>query len=207
MSSSRLLQEEQLETLRTLWVAQGAPIAQRLRAPLSDAEIDKVTESIGVSLPSEARTWWGWHDGAESDEAVGAELGPDLRFMSLSEAVDQYRFWRGLFEEEWKGLTDDFYDDPDYWWRPSWLPVTERSGAIRIETAVNPGQPSPVYWAYFADHDAQGLARPRVSSMGEMVDWWIEALEAGSWAFDPGKQRWMEQPERMPPHRRSSGLI
>jgi cell wall assembly regulator SMI1 len=67
------LTEDLLEQLAARWREQGMPIVESLRPGLSDAEMDELTQPLGVLLPREARTWWGWHNGAD---AGSADLGP-----------------------------------------------------------------------------------------------------------------------------------
>jgi hypothetical protein len=51
--------------------------------------MDELTDSIGITLPMEARTWWGWHDGAFPPRPglAAAALGPQREFVPLEEAV------------------------------------------------------------------------------------------------------------------------
>src|SRR4051812_33459285 len=87
--TDRLLDGDLLSQLEERWRSQGAAIADRLRPGLSSIEIDEVTAGSGLTLPTEAKTWWGWHDGA-ADLASGAgQLGPGFFFLPLSAALDE----------------------------------------------------------------------------------------------------------------------
>jgi len=208
-SAPQTLRLDQLETLHALWAEQGAPIADRLRPGLPDEAIDGLTEPLAVRLPVEARTWWGWHDGTKADEDNGytGELGPEFGFLTLAQAVREYRTMRAMFEDLWHGDTAETYDDPDYWWRPSWFPITNRRGLVRCDTAVPLEAPCPIYWAYSHDHDAEGLSHPRTASFGEMVSWWIEALQDGAWEYNRHENRWIHRAERVEAGRLRSGLV
>jgi hypothetical protein len=125
-------------------------------------------------------------------------------FLPLGEAVALYRQTREMFRDIWEA------EDPamvDYWWRSSWFPITERRGAVRCDCAVTEGAPTPIYWAYSHDHDADGLTNPKVDSFGTMVTWWVEALETGAWHYNASANRWEHQPDLLPPERERSGLV
>jgi hypothetical protein len=84
--SSRLLTEHLLEELAERWRALRAPIADSLRPGLSDAEMDALVSPLGLRLPHEARVWWGWHDGTDSDllsHGIGNQIVP----LRLAQAV------------------------------------------------------------------------------------------------------------------------
>jgi cell wall assembly regulator SMI1 len=197
-----MLTPELLDGLKELWAREGAPVLQHLRPGLAPEEIDALTEPLGVRLPTEARTWWGWHDGVSGTVALGVqrELGPGLPFLPLGDAVALYR-------HALQQAAEVAGDQADYWWRPSWFPVTERSGEIRCDCSVEDGSPTPIYWAYSHDHDADGLANPKVESFGTMVTWWIEAVESGAWRYSAEARRWEYLPEALHAERKRSGLV
>src|SRR4051794_27565273 len=64
------LTTELLTKLAAHWRAVGAPIADHLRTGLTDTQMDEVTASIDVTLPLEARTWWGWSAGPVAGRGV-----------------------------------------------------------------------------------------------------------------------------------------
>lgn len=100
-------------------------------------------------------------------------------------------------------------DDPrmaDYWWRPSWFPISDCRGFIRCDCAVEEGTPTPIFWAFSHDHDAEGLRHPRVDSFGTMVQWWLDALATGAWRYLP-EGRWELRSELLPRERERSGLV
>jgi cell wall assembly regulator SMI1 len=201
-----MLTGDLLDELEGQWRRQRAPLAAGLRPGLTDQDIDDLTAPLEIRLPREARMWWQWHDGAGSTGglAVDRELGPGLAFYSLREAVELCRQMRDMFRDIWAA---DGPEVVDYWWRPTWFPISERRGAIRCDCAVADDQPTPIYWAYSHDHDAEGLTKPRVDSFGTMVRWWIDALETGAWSYDTDAHRWAHNPELVPAARERSGLV
>lgn len=200
--AAALLTPDLLENLQEKWTLQRAPVVEHLRPGLSPDQIDAMTEPLGVRLPTEARTWWSWHDGVSRTTALGAhrELGPSFPFLPLDEAATHYQHAR-------QQAAEVAGDRADYWWRPSWFPITERRGEVRCECSVPAEAPCPIYWAYSHDHDAEGLTRPRVDSFGAMVAWWIEAIEIGAWQYNSAEGGWEYRPQLLSPDREASGLV
>jgi hypothetical protein len=132
--------------------------------------------------------------------AAARELGPDLPFLPLEEAAALYRHAR-------EQAIHVAGDRADYWWRPSWFPITMRLGEIRCDCSGPQSAPAPIYWAYSHDHDAEGLTVPKVESFGTIVKWWIEALESGAWRYEVENHRWERHSELLSADRESSGLV
>jgi hypothetical protein len=201
-----MLTPDLLERLEFLWRTQQAPVADRLQPGLSEAALDELTSPVGIRLPTEARMWWQWHNGAAPDLSLAArrELGPGFAFLPLEEAVVLVERLRTMAQQVW---APEGQEAVDYWWRPTWFPITERRGAVRLDCAVPDGEPCPVYWAYSHDHDADGLTTPKVTSLGTMIGWWIEALENGAWRYNTENSRWQYHPELIDAERERSGLV
>jgi hypothetical protein len=146
--------------------------------------------------------WWAWHDGVSREVPFGAarELGPDLPFLPLDEAARLYQHAR-------EQAVEVAVEQADLWWRPTWFPITMRLGEIRCDCSGPQNAPTPIYWAYSHDHDAEGLTVPKVESFGTMVKWWTEALQSGAWRYEVETQRWERQPELLSPDRERSGLV
>jgi cell wall assembly regulator SMI1 len=191
-----------LRELEEAWARQGAPVPKHLRPGLTTEEITRLTRPLSLELPDEARMWWAWHDGVSRNVPFGAarELGPDLPFLPLEEAASLYQHAR----EQAVRVAGE---QADHWWRPTWFPITMRLGEIRCDCSGPQNAPSPIYWAYSHDHDAEGLTAPKVESFGTMVKWWTEALKSGAWRYDGENQRWERHPELLPPDRERSGLV
>jgi cell wall assembly regulator SMI1 len=191
-----------LSELEDAWARQGASLLGCLRPGLAPEEIDRLTQPLGLEFPDEARMWWSWHDGVSREVpfAAARELGPDLPFLPLEEAARLYQHAR----EQAVRVAGE---QADHWWRPTWFPITMRLGEIRFDSAGPQSAPTPIYWAYSHDHDAEGLTVPKVESFGTMVKWWTEALESGAWRYEVENHRWDRQPELLPPNRERSGLV
>ena len=199
-TAPQMLSPALLDELERHWRSQQVPIVSRLRPGLSGAEMDELTAPLGVRLPDEARTWWGWHDGAETTRNTHLRsIGSGFAFLSLAEALEETRSQRSI------AIDDDVYSAEE-WWSPSWLAMTQQNGSIVCDCAVARGQPSPirrVWWGSTAPENAAIKAR----SLGELLSWWIEAYDVGAWSYLPDSVGWDYQPERLRFELRTLGLI
>lgn len=195
-----LLTFELLDQLEARWRTQGARIADVLRPGLPEARIDELTAPLGLRLPYEARLWWGWHDGA--DEPLGARtleygMTPLLNFAPLNMAAKWYPERREI-------ALDTDMGDADEFWSPTWFPIAQL-GNVACECDVEDGAPSPILDVDYHHGDVPGAVAAR--SFGEMVSWWIEAIDSGWWRFDQTAQRWQRDLDRLPLERGRTGLI
>lgn len=190
---------ELLARLEGRWRDIGAPIAQHLRPGLSAERIDEIVAPLGLTVPAEARVWWGWHDGASASTRPDGEPFPGWWFPSLGAAVSQAEWER----REAVALAGE--DAEKLLWRASWLPVATDIGGnhAALDCAAPPDEPSPVYYA-----DREGGAEkfePRAASLGLMIQWWIDAIDSGAAHFDGG--RWHRDFARFDADRARSGLL
>lgn len=154
---------------------------------------------LGLRLPAEARTWWAWHDGAEPDPAaVSRQLGPGQEYLSLREAVRLYQDEREMFTH------DPFVREL----RPAdRFPIAYVSGPITCDCSVDEGAPTPIFHVHSHDYDIDGVRNPKAGSFGEMVTWWIEALEGGGWVWDRSGSHWTRNESRLDARHSASGLV
>ena len=191
-TDAQFLSLAQLERLEALWAEQGAPLVANLRPGLSEHEIEAQLRPLGLRAPAEARLWWGWHDGVPSGQAriMG---GSWFRFFTLSDAVAQYHSSRGVAKQA-AGIDEE---GADRFWHPSWLPITETGygAVIACDCAVAEGSVTPIRvvdWGRKEDSDV-----PVAGSFGQMVAWWIEAIERGAWRYDADLGRWEIDHQRL----------
>jgi cell wall assembly regulator SMI1 len=196
-----------LDALLQRWRACGAPIAERLRPGLTRAEIRAMTEPLSLTLPEEALRWWEWHDGTFAaqfsvERALGAFGG--LVHLTLAEAIELYGK-RMRPQEEWE--RDTFEEDLVLWDR-TWLPIaTEDTGRVIVCSCGDPsGVLSPVHALEWGEA-ASEVADRGTRSFGELVTWWIEALDSGGWHYDAGTRTWTQRADRIDPDRIAACLV
>jgi hypothetical protein len=121
-----MLTVDQLTQLKLRWERLGlVGVLDHLRPGLTDAEMDALTEPLGIVLPEEARVWSGWHDGTDPlgiDPIRGEEfamLAPGRIFLSLGDAVKECQILRGLLREG--------YGSNDFW--RQWQAVEHAGGS------------------------------------------------------------------------------
>ena len=181
-SSPRLLTTELLGQLDQRLRDLGAPVTRIWRPGLSDEEMDQLTEPISLTLPTEARAWWGWHDGVERgvdwpQPAIGTGWVP----LPLAEAVQDAISTREIAAQ----LAAQGHDDPRGDWSMSWIALCGNPSPERLacECAVSVGVASPAI--YFDPEGNDEPQRPKAASIGEVVHIWLEALDDGTWRIDP----------------------
>jgi cell wall assembly regulator SMI1 len=191
MAERPLLSLTQLERLEALWAEQGAPLVEHLRPGLTNEEIERQLRCLGQRLPREAVLWWKWHDGVLSGKSdiMG---GPQFRFLTLGGAVRVYHRSRNVAETAARTS-----EEADHLWHPSWFPITETGygGVIACDCRVATQDPTPIRmvdWGGKEDSDV-----PVAGSFGQMVAWWIEAIDCGAWSYDPDLNRWEIDHQRL----------
>lgn len=120
-SSPRLLDDALLRDFESRLRETGAPVARALRPGLRDAEMDALTAQLDVSLPDEARRWWGLHDGATAQpgfEPPALGPHPSFSFFPLARAVEITASIRRILREAWKSQGVGAFGPH---WQPAWL--------------------------------------------------------------------------------------
>jgi cell wall assembly regulator SMI1 len=188
--------EDQLRT-------QGVPVNEWKRPGLTGDQADEILAPLGLRLPVEGRAWWGWHDGP-TPEGRALLFGPWKYCVSLVKAVEIYREFRGIVEA---GVEPDNppLDDPDYRWNPAWLPIDGPQLPTVIDCSVPEGEPTPLRFIDLAD--VEESPKPRAQSLGQMVSWWIAALETGAWKWDRQSETWERDRDRLDETIRMSPLL
>jgi hypothetical protein len=162
---ARLLDTTLLDRLEAAWRAQGAEIMSVLAPGLGDRAMRRALEPLGIDLPEEARRWWGWHNGVTVQTPHGWEIGPEVGFYSLEQAIRQYFEERASVNEgEW----------PDHW-----LPLTRFSHGPLVIDCGDP-QTAVVYRVDWEIDDFRAA-----DSMGAMVELWLDMFDTGAWSWNP----------------------
>jgi cell wall assembly regulator SMI1 len=182
-----LLDEATLERLEGLLIRHRPDVVDALAPGLSDERMDELAASIDLTLGHEPRGWWGWHDGSLT------YILPGLGHLSLEEAIAEYterRRWARRFMDE--SQTADALRDEEIWWRRSWLPIFETGGQhVLVLECEEPDGPAPVRqidWSLLPEAQYAAVLAP---SLGEFLERYIAAIEAGRHWYDAEKGDWV----------------
>lgn len=188
-----ILSEALLEQLASRWRSQGMPIANSLRPGISDSEMDELTQPIGITLPEEARTWWGWHDGAlpPGPDHGNTDLGPGVPFSPLADAVRNTISVREIMT----GVDGEL----DTHWQHSWLTMNWGGDTTVIDCGVAFDEPVPARHYRFEEPETGAIG---VSSIGTLVTLYIDAFDRGAWAYDRGRGVWVGDESKSDPDSR-----
>jgi hypothetical protein len=185
-----------LEELADRWRRHGAPVGDGLQPGLVGEQIDALTAPLGLRLPTEARVWWGWHDGVYASRVRWArerEVVPGLEFLPLAEAVRRCIDMRVISLDWHKSAAGA---EPDPWWGPSWFVLTDagQAGIIAGDCAIPDGAPTPIRCV---DPPEPGNvpSTPILGSLGALVQGWIDAFDQGAWTYT---DRWQIDAEHRP---------
>ncbi len=191
-----------LEALERALGEQLAPITHCLQPGLGDEEIDQAVAPLGVTLPAEAKRWWGWHDGAVMPGDAYPALGPKFAFRPLADRVREYEFQRMLAEEVAEG--DE--RERERAWPAHMFPFVDLvDGSVLMLDCSTEGEAATV-WLNPVDglYDDHAPAAPTV---GQLVSWWVDALQGGGWLFDQDQQLWIIAADALPAQAQAVGLV
>lgn len=178
----RSLSDVELDRLLATLKQAGAPIATRLNPGLSRSEQDAIVGPAGIELSEEARVWWGWRNGVDLDAAKPAATSLGwVTPLSLQAAIEEAAMMAQISAQ----TAVDGYDP----WDPNWLPLVGTEGAsITCDCGAGTAQASPVR---FIDLE-MGVESfdPVFGSIGELVEFWIEALERKFIEYDAARGDW-----------------
>jgi hypothetical protein len=200
MTEIERLSSEQLTHLEELLRERGAPVVPRLQPPAAPEALAAVEDHLSRPLPREVRKWWEWHDGAAikpHERAVRGLIGPLFIFLGTERAIKISRECRDDAE-------DIAPENPDSLWRRDWLAIASH-GKVACDCGVEADAPVPILNVDYHHTDVPGSLSAR--SFGEMVRWWIEALEVGAWIYEPEHDWWERREELVPPEREAAGLV
>jgi cell wall assembly regulator SMI1 len=195
-----LLNMELLSAFEERLRSQGLPVDEWARPGLKIDEMEELLAPLGLTLPVEVSIWWQWHDGATRP---GRErvFGPK-ELLSLGEAVDAYRQLR-LIADDTAAVWPE--GDSDYLWDPAWLPIKGLQLPIVVDCSVPDGQPTPMRFIDWQDLD--GFSEPRAGSFGQMVSWWVEAIDCGAWRWNSERNQWDRHDEALEWRLRTNPLV
>jgi hypothetical protein len=159
-----MLDDRLLNDLEQRWRDQSPALLQRLRPGLADAEIDRVAEPLGYTIPEEVRRWYRWHNGS-----TGYPIMFSRCFGALTDDV---------------AATLDLEEDEEKW-KKGWLQVMDEKPYLIFDCRGDVDVPAPV-WHFDYSFDLDRPTRPVFDSIGDMVSFWIELIDNGQvvWATE-----------------------
>jgi cell wall assembly regulator SMI1 len=202
MTEIERLTTDQLAELERLLIKQGAPVVQRFQPPASREALAAVEAylQLPLPLPRELRQWWEWHDGTDvkpHERAVQGLIGPSFIFLGAEDAIQVSRECRAE-------AVEIAPEEPESLWGPTWLAIGTH-GMVACDCAVGEDAPVPVLDVDYHHTSTPGAVVAK--SLGEMVGWWIEALETGAWAYEPERDWWRRRSGLISPDRERTGLV
>lgn len=178
----------------------GVPAVDAARPGLSREAMEAIARPAGLRLPHEAVVWWSWHDGvARNVGAAAREIGPRRHWLPLREALDERARALELMAEVWP-------DDPAearVRWSPTWLPIVTFEALVVIDTGVDAQAPCPVRVHWWDERPAG----PHLSSLRNLVELWIEAIDSGGWRYDRAGDHWVIDRRHLDPNAAHVGLV
>ncbi len=184
-----MLTEQLLDRLSATWRAHAAPIEDALAPGRTVESFTSDDGTLHVEIPDELRTWWAWHDGAPKERRPISSwmMGPNLTPMSSTWSRE---WWQTMMAEAAMMATQGDLADPDFWWQEGWVPLLSNSvgGTLVADCRLGPAGLTPIR---LVDWHHEERLPPATHSLGQLVEWWIEAIELGIWTWDKDRGKWV----------------
>lgn len=206
-----MLDQQLLDRLTATWRSHGAPIEDALAPGRTVEAFTSDDGDLHVDLPEELRTWWGWHDGGIEEDGRPVRpymMGPVLTPLSSTRSR---KSWQRMLVEAAEAATDEPEGTEaasrDYWWQEAWVPLfSDGAGDIVADCKLDSAGATPIRrieWGY-----DDGPSPPATDSLGQLIEWWIEAIDNGLWTFDRDRGVWLPSHDNDPAvEQRYGGLI
>lgn len=159
------------------------PLAAGLAPGLTEQAIRDAEKDAGVTFSDDLRSLYQCADG-EIPDGIGLFFG--LRFLTLNETIDSWRFWNDLIEAEadLADETDGHSSTPDgaidaRYYNPGWIAFADDFGGnhLGIDCAPGPTGVSGQVINFGRDeYDKRVLAR----DLASFLEWIADSLEAGN---------------------------
>ncbi len=181
-----MLTEQLLDRLSATWRAHGVPIEDALAPGRAIESFTSDDGNLHIDIPDELQTWWAWHDGGieEGRSIFSWQIGPHLQPMSSTWSRD---WWQTMMSEA-ATMATRTETDPDFWWQEAWVPLFDPgAGTLVGDCRLGSAEVTPIRWVDW--HHEERLP-PATDSLGQLVQWWIEAIELGIWTWDQDSGMW-----------------
>lgn len=202
-----MLTVQLLDRLSATWRAHGAPIEDALAPGRTVESFRSDDGTLQVDLPEELRTWWAWHDGSIEGRSTRSSLmGPHLQPMS---STSSRQWWQTMMAEAammaTRGPEGTELAERDYWWQEAWVPLLDPGvGTLVADCRLGRAGLTPIRHVDWHDEERRP---PCTDSLGQLVEWWIEAIEHGIWTYDPDRGVWVRARWGSEIEQRYCGLI
>lgn len=122
-------------------------------------------------------------------------------YLTLADAASEYAKMRRLATR----LTADGFDE-DELWHPMWFPVTRAAygGVLACDCSDPTSDRTPIR---AIEWETEMFGDIGARSFGELVTWWIDALDARAWHYDRDEARWRYEPTLLDPGRELTRLV
>lgn len=188
-----MLTEQLLDRLSATWRAHGVPIEDALAPGRAVESFTSDDGSLHVDLPEELRTWWAWHDGGIEGRRPLRSMGP---YVEPYSSMDSREWWQTMLAEAASmaanmaaDLPENEMADPDFWWQEGWVPLFNPGTGYHVaDCRLGPAGLTPIRRVDW--HHEERLP-PATDSLGQLVEWWIEAIELGIWTWDKDSGTWV----------------
>jgi hypothetical protein len=94
-------------------------------------------------------------------------------------------------------------------WSWRWLPIVgtnAHGGLLVVDGTDTTVQATPVYYSEPAEPAAPG-ATPATQTLGQVVLWWIEAMDDGAFVYDDQAGYWKHNYDRLDPQRELTRIV
>lgn len=154
----------------------GAPVADQLQPGLTDDAIVEAFRDLPFVPPRELRALYAWRNGTANEVD---DFFPEYAFLSLSNAILEYRAWREIADDVASsgGLT------PADIWDPHWFPIFRLQGAFQYVMLCpeHETDTAPILFVCVED----GSHNVQYTSLTHMMQVFADCYETGAFTLHP----------------------
>ncbi|MPY92222.1 MAG: hypothetical protein GEV08_03890 [Acidimicrobiia bacterium] len=173
-----------LRDLEECWASAGSTTPESLAPGLTVTDAQQLAATVGLTLPDEALTWFGWHNGYNTNSThAPRDIGCGWWLYSLEETVAWYsRTWQPTKP------APDVADLEEYWSR-SYLPFisSDIGEEFLIDLAADEDGRCVVYSANILWNEPNPPAAP---SLAAFVTGLVDAIQAGAYVWHRTDNEW-----------------
>jgi len=166
------LDQQLLDRLDAQWARLRPQWHATLAPGLGEEEQRELIAPLGLTIPSELRTWWAWRQ-------IDAAVTDSSEILSLPSAVRYCQMRRDVAAE----VAADTKADPEELWPQRFLAVA-LSGSIAIATDCSVQGPASPLFADLAHGIPVNPSHLALPSFGHLIHGWVEMYEAGYYTWD-----------------------